>query len=281
MQLAAWQTFAKERIPLGSYMLLSSGIAISPALLATSDLSWMKMGFAVLGVLIFFIELRLMDEYKDQHKDKVAHPDRPIPRGLVSPQSLKGLIHIVYAGMLAFSIALSWISIEAALWYGVTSLWLGLMYREFFIGKQLSRYPYLYAWSHQIILIFLVCFAMGFWLPGYFHLNALNLGLLILGAFFAYEICRKLDPKAHKILGTYLVTYGKFKTFLMVASVLVFSTYGAWTLGFGWYLWPLQAGLLLSLSLLWTAPEKYKLVETLATINLIAHIWAGCLTLLS
>ena len=34
--------------------------------------------------LIFITELRFMDELKDYEKDKIAHPDRPLPRGLVT-----------------------------------------------------------------------------------------------------------------------------------------------------------------------------------------------------
>jgi hypothetical protein len=45
-------------------------------------------------------------------------------------------------------------------------------------------------------------------------------------------------------------------------------------LGLSAWLWPFEAALLASLALLFTDLEKYKLVEGVATLSLLIHIWA-------
>ena len=42
-----------------------------------------------------------------------------------------------------------------------------------------------------------------------------------------YEVCRKLDPKAHKVLGTYLIAYGPWGVFAMVFASTVINVGGA------------------------------------------------------
>lgn len=42
-----------------------------------------------------------------------------------------------------------------------------------------------------------------------------------------YEVCRKLDPKAHAILGTYLVAYGPWGVFSMVLASTIINVGGA------------------------------------------------------
>ena len=80
-----WLIYSKERFPLVTYLLLVGGITLSAQLLHSSAIDWKGFGVASVALLLFFAELRLMDELKDYEKDKIAHPGRPLPRGLVSP----------------------------------------------------------------------------------------------------------------------------------------------------------------------------------------------------
>ena len=106
------------------------------------------------------------------------------------------------------------------------------------------------------------------------------LGTTILGSFFTYEVCRKLDPKADPILGTYLVTYGAFDTFTIVLGT---STV-AWIGPFNWVISRFAATqfiCVLSFLLIFFKPEKYKIVEGIAT-SLSPHpslVWAHFLVL--
>ena len=42
--------------------------------------------------MLFFAELRLMDELKDYEKDLIAHPERPLPRGLLSREEVRAAV---------------------------------------------------------------------------------------------------------------------------------------------------------------------------------------------
>ena len=135
--------------------------------------------------------------------------------------------------MLGFGMAIAAAgNFPAGLSYLVVTVYLWQMYREFHAGKVLAQYPLVYAVLHQII--FYPC-ALSRWRPRTPRLwsSYLNLGfgLCVLGAFFAYEICRKLDPKANPILKTYLFVYGIRTTTLLVAVALAVAAVGSVFLG--------------------------------------------------
>ena len=52
-------------------------------------------------------------------------------------------------------------------------------------------------------------------------------GCLILGSFYAYEVCFEIDPNAHPVLKTYLSAYGQNKTFLAVIILQAISLLSA------------------------------------------------------
>merc|ERR1711916_184301 len=72
------------------------------------------------------------------------------------------------------------------------------------------------------------------------------MGLLALSGFFTYEVSRKLNPNAPRILGTYLIVYGKLVTFIVVCV--------AKELGWENVLWPMQGLMVGSLFLLFVIP---------------------------
>ena len=85
--MGAWMTFLKERLPLPSYLVLVMGLAISGSALGNASAAvrpsaaiWGATAIAAAGAFMFFAVLRIMDEYKDYEKDRVAHPHRPLPR---------------------------------------------------------------------------------------------------------------------------------------------------------------------------------------------------------
>ncbi|MCM2321762.1 MAG: hypothetical protein NDJ90_00700 [Oligoflexia bacterium] len=276
-----WLTLIKERIPLVSYAILSAGMVLSSAVLS-GTLEPVGAGLACFGVLLFFCELRLMDEVKDFRKDVVAHPDRPLPRGVLQPAQVARVAHIGVLVMMLYGFALGASAGLPAAWiYLLITAYLWLMYREFFLGEWLSRRPLLYALTHQVIVLPLC--ALGALSSG----AAVAVGALpapvvayalaVLGAFFSYEVCRKLDPAAHPVLETYLSVYGKRGIVLIVAVATLVAALGARGFGMHAWLWPLEALVVLSLGILFVKPERFKLAEGLATLSLVIHIWAGVL----
>lgn len=98
------------------------------------------------------------------------------------------------------------------------------MFREFYIGKTLNNQPMLYAFSHQLIVFPIhawVALAMN---EKLLH-NSYFQGWLLanFGASFTFEICRKLDPSAHKLAQTYAHHYGRKLTVAWTALFISIS----------------------------------------------------------
>jgi 4-hydroxybenzoate polyprenyltransferase len=104
---------------------------------------------AFVSAFIFFLQLRIADECKDRESDARYRPYRPVPRGLVSLPAL-GAVGIGGGGV-QFALAL-WLSPALLPFLVVTWLYLGLMTREFFVGRWLKAHPIVYMWTHMLIL---------------------------------------------------------------------------------------------------------------------------------
>ena len=96
-----WWTYQKERFPIFKHGILvaafsSSAIAFS-ALLGGGGPQWSAFFVAFLSSLIFFLQLRIADEFKDAEEDAKYRPYRAVPRGLVS---LRELGFVFIGGML-------------------------------------------------------------------------------------------------------------------------------------------------------------------------------------
>ncbi len=280
--MGAWITFLKERLPLPSYLVLVVGLAMSGNVLGAAAApaesaadSWITTAIAAAGAFLFFAVLRIMDEYKDYDKDQVAHPHRPLPRGLIAPEQVAVAVRGLAVAMLLFSVVVGLANLPAGISYLLVTGYLWLMYREFYVGAWLANRPLLYAASHQVIILPLCYFCFLAANPDAWRdSQPALLGITVLGAFFAYEICRKLDPDAHPLLQTYLSHYGPAKTLGLTICMIALSALGALGLGLGQMLWPLEGIMIALLSLLLLAPYRFKIVEHGATISLALHVWA-------
>ena len=281
--MGAWLTFLKERLPLPSLIVLVAGLAISGSALGDSTavvepvaaFRWVTTIIAAAGAFLFFAVLRIMDEYKDYEKDRIAHPHRPLPRGLLAPEQVAGAVNGLAVVMLLLGAAIGLRNSPAGLCYLLVTGYLWLMYREFYAGPWLANRPLLYAATHQLIVLPLCYFCVLVRDPAAWrHSHSAYFGFTVLGAFFAYEICRKLDPQAHPLLQTYLSYYGPSKTLVLALCMVAISALGAQRLGFGLILWPLEGILIGLLSLLILAPNRFKIVEHVASLSLALHVWA-------
>lgn len=268
-----WKIFFSERVPLLVYALIAMGMAFSSQLLETANLDPSSVAIGFFVVMAYLVTLRLMDEVKDFEKDCIANPDRPLPRGLLSVEQVKPKIRIGLFLMLLMSIfALSAFNWQSSFLILVASLHLWLMYKEFFIGDWLEKRPFLYASTHQLSLLWLCAVSSVAWSgEGLFSEKTWMFGLLIIGSFFSFEICRKLDPSAHSILRTYRASYGLKKTYLAVLILQVLVLFSAYRLDL-----LLQASipsLILLIGFPFLVLKKYKWVEGLASLALLWHLW--------
>ena len=116
----------------------------------TADPRWLAgAATAFLTCLIFFLQLRIADEFKDFEEDCRYRPYRPVPRGLVSLRALG----LVFAGGAAVQLALAWwLEPRLILVLGAAWIYLALMSREFFVREWLQARPITYLWTHMLIM---------------------------------------------------------------------------------------------------------------------------------
>ena len=89
-----WVTYQRERFPLAGHGPLVAAFSASAVcfssllrghLAAPSPLALIA---AFLTSLVFFLQLRIADEFKDFAEDARLRPYRPVPRGLVTLREL-------------------------------------------------------------------------------------------------------------------------------------------------------------------------------------------------
>ncbi len=277
--MSAWFTYIKERFPLPVYFLLCGGIMMSSSRLTNSPVLSASALITFLGLMMFFAELRLMDEFKDYKKDLIAHPQRPLPRGLLQVSQVKNVIHILLVLMLIFALVSGVVlNVSSGFAYALVTLYLYGMFREFFVSEWLETRMILYAISHQVILLGLVGFSVSsFDESSLWSREAILYGCVVLGTFFNYEVGRKLDPKALPILRTYRVVYGETKTFILMLCLSIFGSISAIMLDFKLgcvMIGLLTVGLITVLGAFFKN-WNYKLAETFATLGLLFGIWFG------
>lgn len=156
-QLKKWMTYQKERFPLLKYSLLvaafsASGLSLSYLLTGATHPFTPDMFMVAFAVtLLIFLQLRIADEHKDFDFDKRYHPERPVPRGLITLMELRTLAIVAGALQILISALLSPMLLIplAAAWS-----YMGLMTREFFAGNWLRSHPVIYMLTHMCILLF-------------------------------------------------------------------------------------------------------------------------------
>ena len=276
--LAAWSVFVRERFQLPALLVFGTAQAAAQYVVrARLDVGGLVI--AVLGIAGLLSAMRLMDELKDLDKDRAAHPERPLPRGLLSERGARTGLWLCVTGLLlgAAAIAIGVGVLPGAL-FGLCVLYALLMYREFFAPTCLGGRPFLYAVTHQVIIVPIYAFATAAAVPtSTFTAPVLWFALTGLGAAFALELCRKLDPDAHPALGTYLTVSGPGWTFTAVTLAVVLAAVSAFQVGVHVFVWPAGAALLCGIVHVARHPERFKTVEGLAALFAFTQVLAPTL----
>ncbi len=283
-----WIEFFKERTPVASYILMTSGPVASGFFLSTTARAHTPL-YSFLGFFLFFLVLRMMDEYKDFDKDVLAHPQRPLPRGLIPlPEFHKGIM-IGVGLMIALDVFLLFTGMKCASFlYALVIVHLWLMYKEFYVASWLNEHPILYALTHQLILISLCLFCVSSYREDGTYIFTKTdwiYSFSVLFAFFCYEVCRKLDPVSHPVLKTYRYVYGLTGVLRIVGTLVIMHLLAIHFLfnennnQYFFFVTPLLLiGSTMALSLNWL---KFKVVEQIATLNLLLFLYSGIFYALS
>jgi 4-hydroxybenzoate polyprenyltransferase len=266
-----WITFIRERFPLIPQLSFIVGMT----LIAYRSESVFSLAWVFLGLLLFFFLLRSMDEFKDFEKDCVAHPERPLPRGLISKNEMEKLIQSLMFGMGVYSIFVGWmINLAAGFAYLIITLYLWAMYHEFNLKSYLATRPLIYALSHQLIIVPITAFLVAAGgKNALFSVHTLLSAGALFSGFFAYEISRKLNPAAHPILKTYPQIYGKNRTLLIAVTILFVQCLCSYFLAISYILWPVGFLLLYGMIGYWFNPIQFKNVDNISKVNLLTCIY--------
>jgi 4-hydroxybenzoate polyprenyltransferase len=153
--LARWWVYQRERFPVVAHGLLiaafsSSAVSYSAMLRGSRSFpSWQPLVGAFVSSFLFFLLLRICDEFKDAEDDARYRPYRPVPRGLVTLRELGVLA--VLCGVVQAALAI-WLLPGLLPLLILVWCWLGLMSREFFISNWLRKHPVHYLWTHMLVL---------------------------------------------------------------------------------------------------------------------------------
>lgn len=197
-----------------------------------------------------FLVVRIFDEHKDYALDVINHPQRVLQSGLITLKHLKVLGVVAVISQIVFSLYKDDFSIG-----GATISWLMmfgylcLMGAEFFCGEWLEKRLTLYAFSHMLIMPFIVYWLANLAVPNVVLNESLIVMMLL--AFisgFCFEITRKTKgiEEERDTVDSYSRIFGTkgsaYIVMLLVSLMLVCQTALLFALDvayIGWYLIPL------------------------------------------
>ena len=151
-----WVVYQRERFPLAAHAPLVAAFSASAVCFSSLLRGHVAaprpaaLVVAFVTSLLFFLQLRIADEFKDFEEDSRFRPYRPVPRGLVTLRELAWIG--VAAAVVQLGLAL-WLDAAARVAAGaVVDLVSRLMTREFFVPRWLRAHPIVYMASHMLIL---------------------------------------------------------------------------------------------------------------------------------
>lgn len=215
--LARWVIYQRERFPLAGHAPLVAAFSLS-AVCYSSLLRHVTLLpraatviVAFVSALLFFLQLRIADEFKDAEEDARYRPYRPVPRGLIGLPSLRRLFILGAVVQLGLSL---WLAPVLACWLLLTWAYLALMSREFFVGGWLRRHPFTYMWTHMLIMPLIDVYTSATdWVPARIPLPHSLLWFLIASFFngMVIEVGRKIRAPEDEEEGvnTYSVVWGR------------------------------------------------------------------------
>lgn len=149
-----WLTYQRERFPVIAHGVLIAAFSLSAVSFSTL-LRGGKMPMfegaitAFITSFIFFLQLRIADEFKDFEEDSKYRPYRPVPRGLVTLREL-GIVFAIGAAIqltLGLILELRLLALLLITWAYLTG-----MTKEFWIRNWLKSHPLIYMVSHMAIM---------------------------------------------------------------------------------------------------------------------------------
>lgn len=235
-----WNIYQASRYPIIKHSLLiaafsSSAVSFSAMISGRNSAEILSYVVAFITCFLFFLQLRIADEFKDYEEDCLYRNYRPVPQGIITLKELKYLFIIASVIQLA---AAAFLDIKLAGILLVVWIYLACMSKEFGIKPWLKAHPIVYMWSHMIIMPMVDFYATAtdwiqydsppyslYWFVALSFFNGLNL-----------EIGRKIrNPKDEEVgVETYSFLWGCKKATVAWLSMVLLT--GLCAIGASYYL---------------------------------------------
>ena len=242
MNLKRWWVYQRERFPLfanGLLVLAFSFSAVSFSILLRYNLnltksiilpSYQVLSVAFISSFIFFLLLRIADEFKDFEEDSRYRAYRPVPRGLVSLKELGWLGVFILLIQLALAL---WLNNLLIIPLFMTWIYLALMSKEFFVADWLKQSPITYMWSHMLIMPLIDFYATATdWISAGMTSPPQGLFWFLIVSFFngiVIEVGRKIRAPEDEEEGveTYTVIWGRKRAISVWLSAMIITAISA------------------------------------------------------
>jgi 4-hydroxybenzoate polyprenyltransferase len=224
-----WWTYQRERFPIFAHTPIIaafslSAVSYSALIRGAHHLPpWQPCVVAFASSFLFFLQLRIADEFKDFEEDSRYRPYRPVPRGLIGLRDLGWL----WAGGILLQLALAlWLAPRLIVLLLLTWLYLGLMSKEFFAWRWLKARPITYMVTHMAIMPLVDLYTTSCdWVPAGSVRPPPGLLWFLLVSFFngmVVEIGRKIRSPQDEETGveTYSILWGRRNAILVWLSML-------------------------------------------------------------
>lgn len=232
--------WAKERFPIPAVLILSASMFYLSYFYVNifKNQGPINSFESVLGVLVVFfvmLHLRVFDEHKDYDKDKIAHPDRVLSKGIITLKDLKLLLAFSIVIEIAFSFYIG--TMQLVVWF-VIMCWSLLMLFEFFCPEFLNKRMGLYLITHQLLIPIIAIFGFS-QRYNFLETSSQDLKWIIIFLIYVmfvsitYEIGRKTwsEDREHEHADSYTKVWGRTGTviinqvFAIVGSALLMYIY--------------------------------------------------------
>lgn len=227
--LEKWNIYQSSRFPIIKHSILilafsSSAVSFSSMIAGRSMPETISYIVAFITCLLFFLQLRIADEFKDYEEDCLYRSYRPVPQGIITLKELKYLFIIASAIQLTAAAFLDWklAGILLLVW-----VYLACMSKEFGIKDWLKAHPITYLWSHMLIMPMVDFYATAtdwilfsaptyalYWFVALSFFNGINL-----------EVGRKIRSQKDEEKGveTYSFLWGAKKACLVWISMILLT----------------------------------------------------------
>lgn len=290
-----WWVYQRERFPVLAHgpiiaAFSLSAVSYSALLRGMHHLpGWKPCVVAFASSFLFFLQLRLADEFKDFEEDSLYRPYRAVPRGLVNLRNLGW----IWAGCIVIQLALAlWLAPKLVVLLLLTWTYLLMMSKEFFARRWLKARPITYMVTHMAIMPLVDFYTTSCdWVPAGFVKPPHGLLWFLLVSFFngmVVEVGRKIRSPQDEEAGveTYSFLWGRRNAVLawlaMVACTAGFAYVAALEIGFARPILILLSALFLvavgtgAYFLRGAVAKRGKLIETMAGVwSLLMYLSLG------